>query len=164
MKQLLIEVLSELNVLLESENQSRQESGALKLLRVQIRILGQMSLLLNEKVTAALHPVSTMDVDAFWEGDRTALELFRKCLKKHSLEYDNDSHLVWIPPESRYDPLFDAPLVQCEVIQPLYAIVSKAVKAPEKNRIIVRNAIGFFGEELIQLLLKYGVKPAEFFK
>lgn len=54
MKDTLLLMLTELNERITTENLEREESGALKLSPVEIRILGQVSLLANELVAKVL--------------------------------------------------------------------------------------------------------------
>lgn len=35
-------------------------------------------------------------------------------------------------------------------------LVSKAIKAPEKNRVVIRDALDKLGEELRERIIKYG--------
>jgi len=62
-------------------------------------------------------------------------------LKKYGLIYDGDSKLIWIPPGAKFEILFDLKNVVVKSIDPESALVSKAVKAPEKNKQLIREAI-----------------------
>jgi hypothetical protein len=57
-----------------------------------------------------------------------------------------------------YEELYDSTTIQVTSPQPVYLIVSKAVKAPEKNKQLVIDSISEFGESLIELLEKYGAE------
>ena len=122
-------------------NIERGNSGALKISRTEIRLLGQMSLLANDKVAATLPLAQTADVDAILLMDDVVKREFRELLAREGFVYDDDSHLVWIPPGGKFEPLFRFPLLEVTTLDPESALVSKAVKAPEKNPLLVRQAI-----------------------
>lgn len=49
-----------------------------------------------------------------------------------------------------------------EVAEPIYVLTSKAVKAPEKNSILLKRALPIFGDKLEKLIVKYGGNPEVF--
>ena len=71
--------------------------------------------------------------------------------------------MIWIPPGAKFEILFDLKNVVVKSIDPESALVSKAVKAPEKNKQLIREAIasGKF-KTLIARIEKNGGK-LEFF-
>ena len=103
--------------------------------------MGQMSLLANKKVSLLLSLAQTADMDALLTMDHVLKEELKTCLRKHGLVYDEDSHLIWIPKGATFDDLFDLKNVIVKAIDPMSALVSKAVKAPQKNKQLIREAI-----------------------
>lgn len=158
------QILSKLEKEIAALNQERVKEGRFRLSKAKITLLGQFSLLANPKVSALLNIPATLDVDAKIEADWVIQDAFKKILKSEGLEYDEDSELIWIPPNSTFESLHESPLVECTSISPIYGLLSKAIKAKEKNRILVRDAIAIFGEELVNLITKYGGDPEYFLK
>lgn len=53
--------------------------------------------------------------------------------------------------------------MSCKRIDPLFALCSKAIKAREKNRILIAQALKVYGKSLVRLIEKYG-GDLEYFK
>ena len=149
-------IIEKLEARIDLLNEKRIEDDEFRLPKAKITLLGQFSLLANPKISAQLNIPATMDVDAKIEADYAIKKTFIEILKEEGLEYDEDSGLIWIPPGSKFDTLHESPILLVTAISPLYGILSKAIKAKEKNRILVRDAIGVLGEELINLVVKFG--------
>ncbi len=107
----------------------------------EIQLLGQMCLLVNPRVSAILHLAQTADLDAFLRMDAFVKEELKKLLAEAGLIYDEDSTLVWIPDEAIFEPLFALTNLTVLALDPESALVSKAVKAPEKNKALIREAL-----------------------
>lgn len=159
MKALLRKVFQELDSRIEKENVIRREDGALPVSACEIKILGQMSLLANDKVSAILSLAQTADMDAVMTRNTFAKKELKETLKQYGLEYDEDSEKVWLPKNSKFLLLFELKNVVVKIIDPESALVSKAVKAPAKNKILIREAIAS-GEfpELARRITKEGGK------
>jgi hypothetical protein len=134
-------LFKELDVRMEAINLERRNEGAMTVSRAEVKILGQMSLLANEKVSMLLTLAQTADMDALLIMDSVLKEELKQLLKKYGLVYDEDSYLIWIPNGAAFEALFDFKNVTVKVIDPESAVVSKAVKAPEKNKQLIREAI-----------------------
>jgi len=100
-----------------------------------------MSLLVSEKASALLSLAQTGDMDALLVMDHVVKDALRAVLQEKGFLYDDDSHLIWLPPNSTFSPLLDLENVLVETIDPESALVSKAVKAPQKNLQLIRQAI-----------------------
>jgi len=122
-------------------NRARKEEGLIAVARAEVILLGQMSLLANDKVSMLLTLALTADMDALLTMDHILKEELKKCLAKHGLVYDEDSYLIWIPKDATFECLFDFKNVIVQAIDPESALVSKAVKAPKKNKQLIREAI-----------------------
>lgn len=134
-------IFKELNEKVNSLNKERLEEGSLRISRAEVRLLGQMSLLVNEKVSAILSLAQTADMDAQLDMDSVVKKELTWILKKYGLIYDEDSKLIWIPQGAKFEILFDLNNVVVKSIDAESALVSKAVKAPEKNKQLIREAI-----------------------
>ena len=141
---------------IEIENQQRREDSALLLTKAEIRLLGQMSLISNPEVQAQITLLATFDVDALVKGGHWIESKFRDLLKKEDLELDSLSHEIWIPSESTFTEVFSSNRLVCLRLDPLYVFLSKAIKAKEKNRMLIAQALEIYGNELRKLIQKYG--------
>jgi hypothetical protein len=112
----------------------------------------------HEQVSAYLSLVQTNDLDALLKMEYVVKVEFKKLLNEVGLIYDEDSYLIWVPPGARFDPLFDFETVEVHIIDAESALVSKAVKAPEKNKQLIREAIasGQFSSLLDRILASGG--------
>jgi phage antirepressor YoqD-like protein len=135
------QIFVDLDVWIESENVDRNDSGAQKLPKCQVTILGQMCLLVDEAVSAVLNLAQTGDLDAKLKMDFPVKKKLTELLAEHGLIYDEDSEKIFIPKGSKELPLFEFKNITVKRLDPESALVSKAVKAPGKNRQLLREAI-----------------------
>ncbi len=143
MRETLRNIFEELNERIRSENEEREKLGSLKLRPIEVRIMGQASLLANEFAASILTLAMTNDLDAVVEENQAFVisVLKKEILPKYDLRLDDDSELVWIPPGSTFDTLFDSRFVRVKLLDPESTLVSKAVKAKEKNKVLIVDAI-----------------------
>jgi hypothetical protein len=120
-----------------------------------VKLLGQISLLANEKVSAVLNLVGTVDLDAHLEKmefpvKRKMLEL----LKDRNLVYDEDSEKIWIPPGSKFENFLKFDNLSVFRLDPESVLVSKAIKAKQKNKQLIQDAIA--SEKFSNLIERIG--------
>ncbi len=150
-------ILNELDRWLAGEKNRRRKEGGPYIPKVEILLLGQMGLLAHPSdLSVKLHLVGTIDVDAKVSADRFVVKEFGRILKDHDLEYDEDSEKVWVPPKSTQTMIHDSLHLKCDVLDPIYLLTSKAIKAKEKNRFLVQEALVLFGNELEELIVRHG--------
>jgi hypothetical protein len=113
----------------------------MKIPRGEIRLLGQMSLLANESVSARIHLAETGDMDALLRAEYVFLRELKPLLRENGFIYDESSEEIWIPEGAHFEELFDFPNLRVVRLDAESALVSKAVKAADKNRVLVREAI-----------------------
>lgn len=130
--------------------------------RIEIEVLGQMSLLMNKDVSSKINLAATADVDAKLKGRWGEAQVFREVLKAHGLKYDELSTEVWIPKDAKFIEYYNSPYVKVSYLDPVSALTSKAVKAKEKNRLLVSNALKIFGETLASQIISHGGDLAYF--
>jgi hypothetical protein len=148
---------------IEDINQARRQGGLLALPRAQVRILGQISLLVNERASAVLNLVQTADLDATLSMENAVKEELRSLLRSSGYVYDEDSPLIWIPEDAVFYRFAELNNIVVESIDPESTLVSKAIKAPEKNRQLIRQAIASNEfPTLVDRILKNGGKLEEF--
>jgi hypothetical protein len=141
MRELLSHIFIELDQLVEAENLERDEMGSAFIPKALIKILGQTSLLAQPELTAALHLAQTGDLDAQLRADYFVKAKLKELLPKYGLVYDEDSPLIFIPKGSNFLPFSNLKNLEVVAIDPESALVSKAIKAPQKNLQLIREAI-----------------------
>lgn len=134
-------IFARLNQRIEDINQERRTNDEYGLPKATVKLLGQMSLFANEKSSAVLTLAQTADLDAFLSMVGIIQSEFEKILVSEGLIYDKFSHEIWIPPNSKFNVLFEFENLTIESIDPESALVSKAVKAPVKNKLLIREAL-----------------------
>lgn len=134
-------------------NKERASGPLSKLL---VTVLGQQGLLVRSDSLPNLKLLATTDFDGLLRGEVPTEDIFKACLREAGLTYDEQSEYIWLPDETSDEELYDSKTIRVTSPQPVYLIVSKAVKAPEKNKQLVIDSISEFGESLIELLEKYG--------
>jgi hypothetical protein len=132
MKDTLLAIFKELDERIEVENTDRDAIGGLKIRLVEVRILGQITLLANDMAAKILTLQRTNDLDAVIKNTHGFVMaiLNKEILPNYGLHLDPDSEYIWIPPGSKFELFHES------------ALVSKAVKAKEKNKFLIIDAIG----------------------
>lgn len=138
---LVTQIFEELDKRLEEITAERRAEGLSGLPKAQVKLLGQMSLLVQREVSAILSLAQTGDMDASLLIENVGKQELKLILKSKGLIYDEDSYLIWIPPGAKFLPLLDFDQVEVWVLDAESALVSKAVKAPKKNAFLIRQAI-----------------------
>lgn len=79
----------------------------------------------------------TRDLDALIAGDWSLRTTLKSALAKIGLVYDDLSPAIWIQPGSLFHLAYESPALRFELIDLFYALISRAVKAPVKNRALL---------------------------
>ncbi|MBI2609461.1 MAG: hypothetical protein HYW47_07720 [Deltaproteobacteria bacterium] len=127
-------VLQELDKWLVQENNERRKIGTLLIKKVVIKVLGQMALI---EAKLNLQLLETADVDAYISGEYIVIKKFDELLKMRNRFLDPDSEKVWMPKETQYTPLYKGRSVDGFLADPESVLISKALKAPVKNKNLV---------------------------
>ncbi len=123
-------------------------------------ILGQMALLVSE---AQLPLLATIDVDAQVRGEYATLQIWKRLLEKEGLEHDPLADEIWMPTETQTEVLFRGAHVEFVVATVDYVLVSKALKAPDKNKALLAEYIRRGGSDrFFSLAEKYQIDLARF--
>lgn len=143
MKNLLLTIFKELDEWIESYNADIDSEEGGKLRPIEVQILGQFTLLANDMVARILTLQRTNDLDAVIKENNWNVRkiLDKEILRKHGLELDPQSDDIWIPPGAKFELLKDFKNVRVKLLDPESALVSKAVKAKEKNKVLIIDAI-----------------------
>jgi len=140
-KETLENIFKKLNERIGEMNDDRRREGLIGLPKAEITLLGQMSLLAQEHIAAALALTQTVDLDAKLKMDHIIKQELKALLAEAGLIYDEDSHLIWLPKTAKFMELFNFSCVAIKCVDAESALVSKAVKAHEKNKVLIRQAI-----------------------
>lgn len=134
MERILREIFYALEAWILNENKRRHERGGFSFPKCEVRLLGQMSLIANEKVAATLRLIATLDLDAHLEQmDYQIKKRMVELLNEKNLTYDEDSEKIWLPPDSEFLELYTFNSLMVSMLDPESALVSKAVKAQKKE-------------------------------
>ena len=142
-------IFRRLDQAIEVENQGRRADDLEErelIGATEIRIMGQMSLLTNDNVTAEIKLFATQDVDAVVSGGRYGwvAKKFSELLEADGLELDDYADEIWLPDGATFTKVFSGTYLTCLRLNHLDALVSKAIKAPVKNKILIRQALVAF--------------------
>jgi hypothetical protein len=134
-------LFEELDKRINRINDVRIHEGLGNIACAEIKILGQMSLLVNEKISTTLSLNQTADLDAIITMEYLVKKEFQQILQEAGLIYDEDSYLIWIPKDATFEELYNLKNLSVSIIDPESALLSKAIKAPKKNKFLIREAI-----------------------
>lgn len=125
-----------------------------------IRVLGQSALWLAE-VDLAL--TTTRDLDAYADYEWAVQQELERLLSKDGAMLDPHGHEVWMPRETRYNPLYQGRHVEALVADPDAVLISKAARAPEKNRALITEYLAKgASERFFELARKHDVDLEQF--
>jgi len=156
MNALLSTFITQIESAIRLANQERAADGVSPFGQVRIRLLGQFGLLVHPQAAAALRPAATRDVDALVEGDWSTRWIVRTAINLSGYVYDDLSSENWIPAQARFELLSESAELRVEVLAPIFNLLSKAVKAPERNRNLIVEGIAVYGDEFVHLLQTHG--------
>jgi hypothetical protein len=150
---MLKEVCAKLDAWVIAQNLEARETGLPTHRPCSIRLLGQMALL-ESKTPLQLNLTNDVDVYANYEH---AVEVeFRRLLAAHGKHLDPAGHEIWMPRETRYTVLFAGEYVSLQVADSDAVLLSKALKAPAKNRaLIVQYLAAGVSERFSMLAQRY---------
>jgi len=113
------------------------------------------------KVDLAL--TATQDLDAYADYDWAVQQELERLLAKDGKVLDPHGHEVWMPRETRYDLLYKGTYVDAAVADPDAVLISKARKAPEKNKALITEYLAKgASERFFELAQKYAVDLEQF--
>lgn len=157
-------MLTKIAVTLDSwvfeRNLEAQAEGFPLLEPCRIRVLGQMALLEND---VSLPLTLTNDVDVYADYEYAVETEFRSLLARQGKDLDPLGHEIWMPCETEYRDLFAGQYVTLQVADVESVLLSKALKAPKKNRtLIVEYLAKGANERFFKLAKKYRLDLEQF--
>jgi hypothetical protein len=142
------------------ENVRARAEGRLPHRKCTIRVLGQAALFAAE---LDLTLTGTQDLDAYADYEWAVQQELERLLAREGKVLDPHGHEVWMPRETRYNPLYQGSYVEAFVADPDAILISKAVKAVEKNKALITEYLAKgASERFFELAQKYDVDLEQF--
>lgn len=101
-----------------------------------ILIIGQTALL---EAKFDFPVVATMDVDAYKEITYRIKVKFEELLAIKGKHLDPVGHEAWMPDETEFKTIHDGKIIIGKIAEPVFVIISKAKKSPEKNKFLIAD-------------------------
>jgi hypothetical protein len=153
-------VAQQLDRWIAEQNRLCRQEGAALLKPCTIKVLGQAALL-EANLGIALAVTNDVDVraDYEWSIERT----FEQLLAEAGRALDPSGHEAWMPRETRYNDHFRGHFVHLLLAEPEAILLSKALKAPDKNRVLITEYLARgASERFLDLAEKYGLDLEQF--
>ena len=125
-----------------------------------VRVLGQTALL---EARVALRLAATRDIDVRADYDDGVRREFERLLAAAGRELDPVAHQIWMPRETRYLEFYEGKFVRLLLAEPAAVLVSKALKAPQKNAPLITEYLALGPTpRFLALAKKYEVDLEQF--
>ncbi len=151
MSKILPMIIASLEQLIEISNSERFKDDLPRLEKIEIKVLGQFSLMADPEASLKLPLVATRDFDALIKGDWSARTLLKIALAEFNLEYDDLSKEIWLPDDAKFIEIHDSNTLTVSYLSAVDALTSKAIKAPEKNKNLINKSLEIYPELKIKI-------------
>lgn len=121
-----------------AENKSATIDGFQLLPKSIFRVVGQAALL---EANVQFNVAATVDVDVLNNAKHEVVAKLSELLMAEGLELDPLSNEIWMPMETHYVEIVKGDWVTAMRAETEFIMLSKALKAPAKNRVLLRNYI-----------------------
>ncbi len=129
--------------------------------KCSIQVVGQTALL---EAKLDLHLAATADVDVHHQIEYVFRKKFEELLKEKGKFLDPVGHEAWMPEETKYKTIFNGRHVEGSIAEAEYILISKALKAPQRNKTLIAEYLASHPTELFYTLAKkYNVRLEDFF-
>jgi hypothetical protein len=156
----LARVLLELDRWVARENVRAWAEGSPPHKKCTIRVLGQAALWAAE---VDLTLTVTRDLDAYADYEWAVQQELERLLAKEGKVLDPHGQEVWMPSETRYEPLYRGRYVEAFIADPDAVLISKALKGPQKNRALITEYLAKgASERFFEFAQTYGVDLEQF--
>lgn len=135
---MLVAVARKLDAFIVAQSKEAEEEGSPQPQPCKIQLLGQMALF---EADLGLDLVATEDVDVKANYSHEVQKEFERLLQMKRLKLDPVGHEAWMPKETKYEAVFKGRFVSLLIAEPEAVLISKALKAPEKNKNLIRAFI-----------------------
>ena len=157
---MLVAVARKLDAFIVAQSKQAEEEGLPQPRPCKIRLLGQMALF---EADLGLDLVATEDVDVKANYSHEVQQEFERLLQMKGLKLDPVGYEAWMPKETKYKAVFDGRFVSFLIAEPEAVLISKALKAPEKNKNLIRAFIALGGSDrFFELAETYKVDLEQF--
>ncbi|MEB2314452.1 MAG: hypothetical protein OZ928_21625 [Polyangiaceae bacterium] len=157
---MLSEIALQLDAWVIEQNVAFRAAGTPSYRPCEIRIIGQTALL---ESGLPLVLVATKDVDARGTYEYGVEAEFRRMLELRGRALDAVAQEAWMPRETRYAALYSGKLVTLLLAEPEAVLVSKALKAPVKNRpLLIDYLASGPSRRFFELVERYAVNLEQF--
>lgn len=131
---MLVELVEKLDVWVVQRNLEARAEGLPALAPCILRLLGQSALF---EMRAPLTLAVTNDVDLYANYSYAIEVELRRLLKSVGKDLDAFGHEIWMPKETKYERVYSGEYVSLEIADMESILLSKALKAPRKNRALI---------------------------
>ena len=157
---MLIGIIRKLDSWINAENRKADHEGFQPMKECEIRVIGQFALL---EASLSIELAATADVDVLADYEHSIKQRFEQLLQAEGLLLDPVAHEAWMPKETQYNTIFSGRFVTLKIAGPDFVIISKAKKAPQKNRdLIVQYLAQAPSERFFELAEKYEISLEKF--
>ncbi len=126
----------------------------------RIRLIGQLALI-EAKVDLSL--VATSDVDVYATYQHPVQKEFERLLERHGFVLDPVGHEAWMPTETQYALVHPGANVRGEIADAECVLLSKALRAPVKNRNLITEYLAKGASaRFLDLARRYGLDLGAF--
>jgi len=142
------------------KNREARSEGTRQIKACRIRLLGQAALL---ELGVPLTLAATNDVDVYADYEFAVESEFRRLLRAQGKDLDPVGHEIWMPDETEYAVVYPGRFVELSVADSDAVLLSKGLKAPAKNRLILVEYLAKgASERFLRLAKKYRLKLDSF--
>jgi hypothetical protein len=157
---MLVRLARELDAWVVDRNLEARAAGLLSMRSCTIRVLGQTALF---EAGVPLTLAATKDVDVRADYEDGVRREFERLLAREGRELDPLGHEIWMPEETRYSELFVGSFVRLLLAESDAVLVSKALKAPRKNRPLLTEYLAQGpSARFLELATKYSLDLEQF--
>ncbi len=135
------EICGKLDAFITDYNSRILEEGGLRISRQEIKVVGQAALLLSDLPFAIS---GTMDFDIWNPLPYLVQKKLDALLFENKMYLDPDGPKAWMPPDTKFQLLFDFPKLQVWVADPESVIASKAKFNRAKDRPLIETYLRFY--------------------
>lgn len=155
-----VELLSALDRWCVDERVRRRDDGTLGPKACVISLVGQTALL---EAAVPLNLAATQDLDVVGSYELSVEMRFAELARDFGKTIDPHAREIWMPKETRFTVVFEGALVTGRVAEPDFVLLSKALKAPEKNRNLITEYLASGASpEFMAMARRYKVDLEQF--
>jgi hypothetical protein len=152
---MLAQIFARLDQWISIENQAVNTEGFRPLPKSVFKVVGQAALM---EANLEFSIAATVDVDILNNAKHEVVAKLNELLIAEGLELDPLSNEIWMPDETSYIDLYRGDWTHALLAETPYIMVSKALKSPDKNKILLRNYVAHRPPKVFfDLCTKYAV-------